>query len=249
MIKNKFFHSFRNDSLVIFSYAFMNFRTDLINFVINLISISFYIVVFATILNKQVNNYLQFLLPGLIIINMLSAISYQALKIWSLGSSSKLMSYWLSLPHSLNFLLLTFSFMAIFSSLMYTLPIFALIVILHYTMNAPLWILLIFSSALLLFYINFILVLYFFKTNSFVIVFNVSQPLLLRISPIFYPLIYLPLFALPLSFLNPITWIVESLRGTINLIFVIIVLSFLDCICYKFLLNYWKNKIQNGELV
>ncbi len=249
MIKNNRLYLLKNNSMAIFSYAFMNFQTDIINFIINLISISFYIVIFATILNKQVTNYLQFLLPGLIIINLLSAISYQALKIWSLGSTSKLMSYWLSLPHSLNFLLLTFSFMAIFSSLMYTLPIILVIIYLHFTINFPLWILLIFSSSLFLFYINFVLVLYFFKTNSFVIVFNVSQPLLLRISPVFYPLIYLPIFALPLSYLNPVTWIVESLRGGFNLIIVITFLIFLDSICYKILLNYWKKKIQNGELV
>ena len=115
MIKRYYLNDFRKNVVTMFVYAFLNFKTDIINFIISLISVSFYILVFATDLKKQVSNYHQFLLPGLIILNMLSAVSYQALKIWSLGSTSKLMGYWLSLPHSLEYILLTFSFMAVFS--------------------------------------------------------------------------------------------------------------------------------------
>lgn len=242
-------HHMKNYVEIIFVNAFINIKTELINFIVNFISILFYIVIFATILNKQVNNYLQFLLPGLIIINILSAISYQGLKIWSLGSTSKLMTYWLSLPYSIEFQLLSFSSMAVFNAFLYTFPLILIGMYLGITFDIESWVIIIFLSSLLLFFIIMSFVLYMFKTNSFIIVFNVSQPLLLRISPIFYPLIYLPLFALPLSFINPITWMVQSLRGQFNILLSIIVLVFLDIISYKLLTRYWKKKLKLGDLI
>ncbi len=234
---------------VIFVNAFTNIRTELINFVINFISVLFYLVIFATILNKQVTNYIQFLLPGLIIINILSAVSYQGLKIWSLGSTSKMMAYWMSLPYSLEFQIVSFSCMAVFSAFLYTIPLIFIGLWLGFTINVYVWITIIFLGSLFLFSINLLLVLYFFKTNSFVIVFNVSQPLMLRISPIFYPLMYLPFFAFPLSIINPITWLVQSLRGEWNLILSLLLFIALNIVSYKILLNYWKKKIVTGELI
>ena len=239
----------KNNIEIIFVNGFINIQTELINFIINFISVLFYIVIFATILNKQVSNYLQFLLPGLIIVNILSAISYQGLKIWSLGSASKLMTYWLSLPYTIEFQLLSFSSMAVFTAFLYTLPIILIGMYLGFVINIELWVVIILLSSLLLFFLNLILVFFLFKTNSFIIVFNVSQPLLLRISPVFYPLIYLPLFALPVSLLNPITWMVQSLRGQFNVFISVIVLLFLDVLSYKFIVKYWKKKIKLGDLV
>ena len=249
MIKNSSIHLIKNNFLFMILNSFISLKTDLINFMINFISIILYIVIIADILGKQVTNYLQFLLPGLIVINLLSAVSYQALKIWNLGSSSKLMAYWLSLPYSLEFQLLSFSFMAIFNSFLYTLPLIIIGLVLNFPINVYYWLLIIFFSSSFLFFINLFLVLYLFKTNSFIIVFNVSQPLLLRISPVFYPLIYLPIFALPLSYLNPVTWIVESLRGYINWIFILFIFIFLNLVCYLITVKYWKQKVKNGELI
>ena len=237
-----------NLSIMVIS-LFINIRTEIINFIINFISVLFYLVIFATILNKQVTNYIEFLLPGLIIINMLSAVSYQGLKIWSLGSTSKLMAYWFSLPYSLEFQLISFSCMAVFSALLYSLPLIFIGILLGFTINLQICIVIILLGSLFLFFMNLLLVLFFFKTNSFVIIFNVSQPLMLRISPVFYPLIYLPIFALPLSILNPITWMVQSLRGEWSLILSLLLFIVLNIICYKILISYWKKKILSGELI
>ena len=239
----------KNNLSIIVINSFTNIRTEIINFIINCISVLFYLIIFATILNKQVVNYIEFLLPGLIIINMLSAVSYQGLKIWNLGSTSKLMAYWLCLPYSLEFQLLSFSYMAVFSAFLYSLPLIVIGILLGFTINLQLWIVIILLGSLLLFFMNLLLVLFFFKTNSFAIVFNVSQPLMLRISPIFYPLIYLPFFALPLSILNPITWMVQSLRGEWSLVLSLLLFIVLNIVCYKVLISYWKKKILSGELI
>lgn len=250
MLANNKINVVTNGISVILVNAFTNIRTEVINFVINFISVMFYLVVFASILNKNVSvsNYVQFLLPGLIIINMLSAVSYQGLKIWSLGATSKMMTYWLSLPYSLEFQLLSFSCMAVASALLYTTPLIIIGLWLGFTIDVQMWIFIILIGSLFLFFMNLLLVLYFFKTNSFIIVFNVSQPLMLRISSIFYPLAFLPLFAFPLAFLNPITWMVQSLRGTSS-VAILVLFIILNVLAYKVLIAYWKKKIQTGELI
>lgn len=238
-----------NAFTIMFSNSFMNFKTEIINYLLNFITIMFYIGIFATILNKEVNNYTQFLLPGLVIFNVLSAVSYQALKLWSLGSTSKLMGYWLSLPYSIDFLLLSFTFMVVFNGIIYSIPLIAVSYILHTSINVIQWLVIIVLSSIFLFFINFFMVIFLFKTNSFVIIFNVSQPLLLRVSPVFYPLIYLPLFALPFSFINPITWFTLALRNEVNFVVFLILMIIFDMVFFIILLNYWKRKIKLGELI
>jgi len=239
---------FKNKLIFIVSQTLLNLRVEIINFVVNFITVLFYVVIFATVLSKNITNYFSFLLPGLVILNILGAVAYQALKIWSLGSTSKLMGYWLSLPYTINFLLLSFVFMAVLSAFIYSLPLLMIAVLYHIQFNLTYWIIIIFSSAMFLYLLNFILVLYFFNTNSFLIIFNVSQPVLLRISPVFYPLIYLPLFALPLSFINPITWIALSFRNQINVIQFIVIFLIFDILLFGFCSFYWKKKLIRGEI-
>lgn len=245
-IYDEYMSSFEN----IIRNAFMNIKVELINFVLNFITIMFYVFIFGTIFNQQVSSYLQFIIPGLILFNILASVSYQNLKLWSLGSAAKLMNYWLSLPMSLPTLLLSFTVMAVINTFFYVLPLILLSVIFHFSLNIGKLVIIVILSSIFLFLIMFILVLYLFKTNSFIIVFNVAQPLMLRISPIFYPLIYLPVFSLPLVFLNPITWIVETLRSSSNTNFLLFLtfFTFIDLVLFKVIITYWTKKIKTGEL-
>lgn len=249
MIYRKKLIIYSNQLSFLFLNAFTNFKLEIMNFIINYMTIFFYIGIFGTVITNQIENYIEFLLPGLIILNILGAISNQTLKIWSLGSTSKLMGYWFSLPCSLEYILASFTITTIINSFMYTLPLIILAMVLNLKINIIIWFLLILLSSIFLFFINFLLVLYFFKTNSFIIIFNVSQPLLLRLSSIFYPLIYIPVFFLPFSYINPITWIVEALRDDNNSILVMAINFILDIILYKFLMMYWNKKAKIGDLI
>ena len=232
----------------IFTNAFINLQVEIFSFVLNFITILFYVFIFAGILTKQFSSYLEFLVPGLILMSVLASVSYQGLKIWSLGSPGNLMNYWLSLPYSISAILVSFTFMAVFSSIFYVLPLILLSLWFHFEINVLNYVIIVILSSIFLFFINFGLVLYLFKTNSFIIVFNVSQPLMLRISPVYYPLLYLPVFSLPLVFLNPLTWLVETLRGEINFYFFISALIIADIVLFKLLVSYWQKKIKLGEV-
>ena len=157
--------NYTNAFTIMFSNSFMNFKTEIINYLLNFITITFYLGIFATILNKEVENYTQFILPGLVIFNVLSTVSYQALKLWSLGSTSKLMGYWLSLPYSIDFLLLSFTFMVVFNGIIYSIPLIVVSYILHTPINVIQWLVIIVLSSIFLFFVNFFMVIYLFKTN------------------------------------------------------------------------------------
>lgn len=232
----------------IIANAFINIKVETVNFLLNFITILFYVGIFATILSQQVGTYLKFLIPGLILLSILASVSYQGLKLWSLGSPGHLMNYWLSLPYTTSTILISFTIMAIISSCFYALPLIMLSIWLHFEINVFNYITIVILSSVFLFLLNFSLVLYLFKTNSFVIVFNVSQPLMLRLSPVFYPLLYLPFFSLPIVFLNPVTWLVETLRGEVNFYLFVVIFILLDIFLFKILVKYWNSKIKNGEL-
>lgn len=232
-------------------------RDDLFAVLMSYISLSFYILIFIPAINalkpRSMNDYLGFVLPGLVVIAFISGVSQQALHIWA-ATSQKIMPYWLSLPCSRKFFLLMFSFQACLHGLVYSVPL----LFLHLVLSGPSvgvlsniigWAVLVCLSSVLLFLVNFCLVLAMARTPYFTLIFQTSQPILVRVAPVFYPLTFLPLIALPFAVINPVTWVVMAMRDPRVIITVIGVLTVFVVFLLAVTDKYWKRKVDGGALL
>lgn len=243
----------------IFSIKFTldSLKSEFIGIILYYITITFYFFVFGpTIQNLRTNTisrkneYMIFFTPGLIILTIIGSISSQSLIFWHNASNNKLMPYWLSLPVSIRFLLAFFSFNAIINSIFYTFPLIVALIYFKYNLMAIfVIILLIILGSNFLYLLQLGFVLYLFNNNYFYVIQQTSQPLLTRLSPVFYNIIYIPVIFIPLTYLNPFTWLVMGMRNIQLGLILVVIFLILDYFIFNFVLLYWKKKIKQGNII
>ena len=194
-----------------------------------------YLFVFGSALNQLASfNYFKFFSMGIILISIVSII-FEFLFDFKNYESTTYISYFLSLPISINKLLLNFIFEVVSWVLITILPII-------------LFLALVFSIDLATKIIVFsILFTFFFSLLAIAFVLSISaqqfrqlsvflQPIMTRLSSIYYPLSYIPALFLPLALINPLTWLIETIRlnNFFLLVSVFFIMIFLTIFLFMF---------------
>ena len=193
-------------------------------------TIFIYITVFGVAFNTLASfNYFSFLLLGLVVLNTI-AICFDFLYDFKNAENNHYIAYYISLPLSHHELLVYFLFEALVQIFLISLlPLCMMFFMYPFIIIIKLSLVEVFFTTLfILLALGTVLYVPIYQLRNITVV---MSPLLTRLSSIFYPLLYIPALFLPFALVNPVTWLVESIRSnsvgfTIEVLILVFLLDF-----------------------